>query len=59
MMNDPLFNQPTAELRAQADRARDLANHLVPSDETGLRLRRLADELEAQAEALEQRRNSP
>ena len=47
-----------AELRAQADHARDLANVLSPRDETARRLRQVADELEAEADVLE-RQTSP
>jgi len=39
----------STELRTQADHARDLANALSPRDETTRRLRRVADELEAEA----------
>ena len=42
-----------AELRARAERARALANGLLPNDETARRLRQVADELEAEADALE------
>ena len=45
----------TAELRTRADHARDLANALSPSDETARRLRQLADDLEAEADALERK----
>jgi hypothetical protein len=44
-----------AELRARAERARALANGLLPNDETARRLRQVADELEAEANALERR----
>jgi hypothetical protein len=48
-----------ATLRAQAHRARDLADGLLPSDETRRRLRQVADELEAEAEALERPTHRP
>ena len=48
-----------AELRARAGRARVLANGLLPNDETGRRLRQVADELEAEAEALERQTHRP
>jgi hypothetical protein len=55
----PSSNYKTPEqLRAQAHRARELANGLLPSDETARRLRQLADELEAEADALD-RQSSP
>jgi hypothetical protein len=41
------------QLRAQAYRARQLANGLLPSDETARRLRQVAAELEEKANALE------
>ena len=44
-----------AELRAQAHHARELARALSPSDETACRLRQLADDLEAEADALERK----
>ena len=44
-----------AELRAQAHHARELARALSPSDETARRLRQLADDLEAEADALERK----
>ena len=50
--NRPLSKTP-AELRAQAHHARELARELLPNDELGRRLRRLADDLEAEADALE------
>jgi hypothetical protein len=53
MAIEPPPHKTPAELRAQADHARELAHALSSSDETGRHLRRLADELEAEADALE------
>jgi hypothetical protein len=53
MANEPPPHKTAAELRAEADHARDLAHALSSSDETARHLRRLADELEAEADALE------
>ena len=57
LMPKTLNSSPSAatstELRAQADHARDLANALSPRDETARRLRQVADELEAKADARE------
>jgi hypothetical protein len=50
MSEDP---SPAAELRARAQHARELARGQPPSDELTRRLLRLADELEAEADALE------
>lgn len=43
----------TAELRSLAARARQLASILRPNDETARRLLKIADEFEAEADALE------
>jgi hypothetical protein len=53
MANEPPSSKTPTELRAQAHHARDLANGLLPNDETARRLRQVADELEAEADALE------
>ena len=53
MPNEPPSSKTPAELRAQAHHARELARELLPNDELGRRLRRLADDLEAEADALE------
>jgi hypothetical protein len=53
MAIEPPPRKTPAELRAQARHARELAHALSSSDETGRHLRRLADELEAEADALE------
>jgi hypothetical protein len=58
MANEPPPHKTAAELRAEADHARKLARELLPNDEVGRSLRRLADDLEAQADALE-RQTSP
>ena len=51
MPNEPPSSKTPAELRAQAHHARELARELLPNDELGRRLRRLADDLEAEASA--------
>jgi hypothetical protein len=53
MANEPPSSKTPAELRAQAHHARELARALLPGDETARRLRLFADELEAEATALE------
>jgi PHD/YefM family antitoxin component YafN of YafNO toxin-antitoxin module len=56
MSKDP---PPIAELRAQAQRYREFALDLLPRDPGARRLREIADDLEAQAEALERQRDAP
>jgi hypothetical protein len=53
MANESPPHKTASELRAEADHARKLARELLPNDEVGRRLRRFADELEAQADAVE------
>jgi hypothetical protein len=53
MANEPASSKTPVELRAQAHHARELARALLPGDETARRLRMFADELEAEATALE------
>jgi hypothetical protein len=53
MANEPASSKTPVELRAQAHHARELARALLPGDETARRLRLFADELEAEATALE------
>jgi hypothetical protein len=55
MSAEPPSAATPAELRAQAQHARRLA-YGVPSDESAHRLWKLADQLEAQADALERQK---